>query len=263
MDTNRKTTLSITVVALKPVQMQKDRKELQMARTPADREEETHDIRPMLLRENNREVAGPLFYEIPVGGRIVMLPVFVAAYEDQLHGLYGREGSERTESVSASDQGGIHPTGSSLETPNSFCSEPSRYVYGALMMDISRHEVLIHGQEVELTRKEFHLLKCLLKHPGHVRSRDVLLNAVWGYDYYGTARTVDVHIRRLKQKLPLLDRAIVCVRGLGYKLKDTRDEEAGIPGERYPGRGLAKESISKRGQHATRGTLVKGDESRA
>ena len=241
MDMNRKAMFSTTVVALKPVQMQEDCKDLQMARTPADREEEgAHDIRPMLLRENNREVARPLFYEIPAGGRVVMLPVLVAAYEDQLHGLYGRGGSERTESVSASDQGGIHATGSSLETPNSVCSGPSRYAYGALMMDISRHEVLIHGQEVELTRKEFDLLECLLKHPGHVRSRDVLLNAVWGYDYYGTARTVDVHIRRLKQKLPLLYRAIVCVRGLGYKLKDTRGEEAGISGERYPGKGLAK-----------------------
>lgn len=241
MDTNRKATRSTTVVALKPVQMQEDRKDLQMARTPADREEEgAHDIQPMLLRESNREVAGPLFYEIPVGGRVVMLPVLVAAYEDQPHGLYGRGGLERTESVSASDQGGIHATGSSLETPNSVRSALSRYVYGALMMDISRHEVRIHGQEVELTRKEFHLLECLLKHPGHVRSRDVLLNAVWGYDYYGTARTVDVHIRRLKQKLPLLDRAILCVRGLGYKLKDMRDEEAGIPRERHPGRGLAK-----------------------
>ncbi|WP_246507853.1 winged helix-turn-helix domain-containing protein [Nitrospira defluvii] len=106
-------------------------------------------------------------------------------------------------------------------------------------MDISRHEVLVNGREVGLTRKEFDLLECLLKHPGHVRSRDVLLNVVWGYDYYGTTRTVDVHIRRLKRKLPLLDRAILCVRGLGYKLKDTRDEEAGIPGERHPGRGLA------------------------
>jgi DNA-binding response OmpR family regulator len=51
-------------------------------------------------------------------------------------------------------------------------------------------------------------------------TREVLLNAVWGYDYYGTTRTVDVHIRRLKQKLPLLEEAIVSVKSLGYKLKD-------------------------------------------
>jgi DNA-binding response OmpR family regulator len=156
----------------------------------------------------------------------------IVAHEDQPDGLYGRGGSERIESASASDRGGIQAAVGSLEAVNGFRPERSRYVYGALMMDISRHEVLVHGREVGLTRKEFNLLECLLNHPGHVRSRDALLNAVWGYDYYGTARTVDVHIRRLKQKLPLLDRAIVCVRGLGYKLKDTRDEEADIPGVR-------------------------------
>lgn len=161
---------------------------------------------------------------------------------DRVLVLYERGGPERIESVSASKPGGFQAAGGSLETPNGLCSERSRYVYEALSMDTSRHEVLVNGREVWLTRKEFDLLECLLKHPGHVRSRDVLLNVVWGYDYYGTARTVDVHIRRLKQKLPLLDRAIVCVRGLGYKLKDTRDEEAGIPGERHPGRGLAKGS---------------------
>jgi len=64
------------------------------------------------------------------------------------------------------------------------------------------------------------LLEHLLRHPGRVLTRDVLLNAVWGYDYYGTTRTVDVHIRRLKQKLPLLEEAIVSVKSLGYKLKD-------------------------------------------
>jgi DNA-binding response OmpR family regulator len=53
-----------------------------------------------------------------------------------------------------------------------------------------------------------------------VLTREVLLSAVWGYDYYGTTRTVDVHIRRLKQKLPLLEEAIVSVKSLGYKLRD-------------------------------------------
>lgn len=161
--------------------------------------------------------------QLPIGSRVFMLPVWVAAHEDQPDVVYGRGDSVRMDSVSASDQGGAKATVSAVENLNGPRSERSRYVYGALMMDISRHEVLIHGREVGLTRKEFNLLECLLKHPGHVRSRDVLLNAVWGYDYYGTTRTVDVHIRRLKQKIPLLDRAIVCVRGLGYKLKDMID----------------------------------------
>lgn len=92
--------------------------------------------------------------------------------------------------------------------------------YGPLTMDLARHEVSVGKQEVALTAKEFGLLEHLLRHPGRVLTREVLLNAVWGYDYYGTTRTVDVHIRRLKQKLPLLEDAIVSVKSLGYKLKD-------------------------------------------
>lgn len=95
-----------------------------------------------------------------------------------------------------------------------------RLQYEALTMDLSRHEVTIAGQDVPLTAKEFGLLEHLLRHPGRVLTRDVLLNAVWGYDYYGTTRTVDVHVRRLKQKIPLLDEAIVSVKSLGYKLKE-------------------------------------------
>ena len=98
--------------------------------------------------------------------------------------------------------------------------EPSRYTYGALVMDLARHEVKVQGRDVMLTVKEFGLLQHLLQHPGRVLTRDVLLNAVWGYDYYGTTRTVDVHVRRLKQKIPLLNDAILSVKSLGYKLKE-------------------------------------------
>lgn len=169
--------------------------------------------------------AGPHVFsnQLPTGSRVFMLPVWVAAHEDQPGVVYGRGGLVRMDFISASDQGGVKAIGSSVENLNGSRSERSRYVYRALIMDISRHEVLVNSREVGLTRKEFDLLECLLKYPGHVRSRDVLLNTVWGYDYYGTTRTVDVHIRRLKQKIPLLDRAIVCVRGLGYKLKDVTD----------------------------------------
>ncbi|MEK7336353.1 MAG: response regulator transcription factor [Nitrospirota bacterium] len=97
---------------------------------------------------------------------------------------------------------------------------PTRFIYGALILDLTRHEVTVKGKEVPLTAKEFGLLEHLLRHPGRVLTRDVLLNAVWGYEYYGTTRTVDVHIRRLKQKLPLLDEAILSVKSLGYKLRE-------------------------------------------
>ncbi|MCS6286543.1 MAG: response regulator transcription factor [Nitrospira sp.] len=92
--------------------------------------------------------------------------------------------------------------------------------YGPIQMDLTRHEVVVQGKEITLTAKEFGLLEHLLRHPGRVLTRDVLLNAIWGYDYYGTTRTVDVHIRRLKLKAPILNDAIISVKSLGYKLSD-------------------------------------------
>jgi two-component system alkaline phosphatase synthesis response regulator PhoP len=97
--------------------------------------------------------------------------------------------------------------------------------FGPLLMDLSRHEVTLNGKELSLTAKEFGLLEHLLRHPGRVLTRDVLLNSIWGYDYYGTTRTVDVHIRRLKLKIPLLDEAIISVKSLGYKLSDQISEK--------------------------------------
>lgn len=97
---------------------------------------------------------------------------------------------------------------------------PSRHVYGPVVMDLDRHEVTVSGRDVPLTAKEFGLLEHLLRNPGRVMTREVLLNSVWGYDYFGTTRTVDVHVRRLKQKIPLFNEAIVSVKSLGYKLKE-------------------------------------------
>ena len=93
--------------------------------------------------------------------------------------------------------------------------------YNSLVIDLSRHEVKVKDREIPLTAKEFGLLEHLVRNVGRVLTRDVLLNAVWGYDYYGTTRTVDVHVRRLKQKIPLLNDAIVSVKSLGYKLRDS------------------------------------------
>ena len=98
--------------------------------------------------------------------------------------------------------------------------KPTSLVYDSLQMDLTRHEVTVRGKEVLLTAKEFGLLEHLLRHPGRVLTREVLLNEVWGYDYYGTTRTVDVHVRRLKLKVPILNDSIVSVKTLGYKLLD-------------------------------------------
>jgi DNA-binding response OmpR family regulator len=87
-------------------------------------------------------------------------------------------------------------------------------------MDSDQHVVSSDGRAVTLTAKEFLLLEYLLQHRGRVLSRDVLLNDVWGYRYTGGTRTVDVHVRRLREKLPLLTAALVTVKQFGYKLLD-------------------------------------------
>jgi two-component system, OmpR family, alkaline phosphatase synthesis response regulator PhoP len=94
----------------------------------------------------------------------------------------------------------------------------STLAVGPLVMDLSRHMVLDEGREVKLTAKEFMLLQYLLQHRGRVLSRDLLLGDVWGYRYTGGTRTVDVHVRRLREKLPFLVDALVTVKQFGYKL---------------------------------------------
>jgi len=90
--------------------------------------------------------------------------------------------------------------------------------YGAISIDAERHIVTLDGTEVKLTAKEFLLIQYLIQHRGRVLSRDVLLTDVWGYQYTGGTRTVDVHIRRLREKLPVLNQAIETVKQFGYKL---------------------------------------------
>ena len=92
--------------------------------------------------------------------------------------------------------------------------------YGPITIDADRHAVTVAGQEVRLTAKEFLLLQYLLQHRGRVLSRDLLLTDVWGYQYTGGTRTVDVHIRRLREKMPVLADAIETVKQFGYKLVD-------------------------------------------
>ena len=92
------------------------------------------------------------------------------------------------------------------------------FSYGGLVIDFERYEVHVQGEPVDLTYKEFELLKFLSTHPGKPFTREVLLDKVWGYDYYGGTRTVDVHIRRLRAKLES-GRTIYIetVRNIGYK----------------------------------------------
>ena len=99
-------------------------------------------------------------------------------------------------------------------------SPPGVLRYGALTVDVERHIVSVDADQVRLTAKEFLLLQYLLEHPGRVLSRDLLLSDVWGYSYTGGTRTVDVHVRRLREKLPLLAEALITVKQFGYKLAE-------------------------------------------
>ncbi len=93
---------------------------------------------------------------------------------------------------------------------------------GALELDVDRYEVSLEGEPLELTYKEFELLKFLSTHRGRVFSRDQLLNQVWGYNFIGGTRTVDVHVRRLRAKLgPKHASLIDTVRNVGYKFLET------------------------------------------
>ena len=92
--------------------------------------------------------------------------------------------------------------------------------FGPIVMDLARHTVVDNGNDVKLTAKEFLLLQYLMEHRGRVLSREVLLGDVWGYRYTGGTRTVDVHVRRLREKLPALVDALVTVKQFGYKLAE-------------------------------------------
>jgi DNA-binding response OmpR family regulator len=104
-----------------------------------------------------------------------------------------------------------------------------RLAYGPLSMDLDRHLVTTDGREVHLTAKEFLLLQYLMTHRGRVLSRDLLLSDVWDYSYTGGTRTVDVHVRRLREKLPFLVEALVTVKQFGYKLLDPPPRLAAEP----------------------------------
>lgn len=93
---------------------------------------------------------------------------------------------------------------------------------GDLAINVERHEVTVGDRSVDLTLREFELLQYLMENRGHVFSRDQLLNNIWGIDYAGETRTVDVHIRHLRQKLAGEDgedKYIETIRGKGYKVK--------------------------------------------
>jgi phosphate regulon transcriptional regulator PhoB len=91
---------------------------------------------------------------------------------------------------------------------------------GSITIDSARHRVLVAGKPVVLTAVEFKLLSMLMQRPGRVQARDRLLNEVWGYESAIDTRTVDTHVRRLREKLGKAASAIETVRGFGYRLRE-------------------------------------------
>ena len=98
---------------------------------------------------------------------------------------------------------------------------PATLEVGGVRMDVDRHLVTLEGQEVRLPLKEFELLEMFLRNPGRVLTRGQLIDRVWGSDYVGDTKTLDVHVKRLRAKLetnPAEPSLLTTVRGLGYKL---------------------------------------------
>lgn len=96
--------------------------------------------------------------------------------------------------------------------------EHDRLIVGGIVMDCDKRSVTCDGQELELTFKEYELLYALMSNKGAVQSRDKLINTVWGYDFAGETRTVDMHIKTLRQKLGENGRCITTVRNVGYRM---------------------------------------------
>lgn len=101
-------------------------------------------------------------------------------------------------------------------------SEPLEmaFSYGPLRLDAEGHKVFYKKEEMELTAKEFGLLKLFLENRGKLLSRERILSRVWGADFSGGPRTVDVHVRRLREKIPLLEKALATIKSYGYRLEE-------------------------------------------
>ena len=101
---------------------------------------------------------------------------------------------------------------------NGNISSEDTFEIGEIRLNPKKHEVTVHGEVVNLTLKEYELLKRLMKNSNIVLTRDQLLEDIWGYDFDGETRTVDVHVRTLRQKLGDAGEQIETVRGVGYRM---------------------------------------------
>lgn len=106
-------------------------------------------------------------------------------------------------------------------------AEPTRVQASGVSIDEQSYSAKLHGKPLDLTYKEFQLLHFLATHPSRVFTREQLLSEVWGYDYFGGTRTVDVHVRRLRAKLGDQEQIIGTVRNVGYRFNVYEDDQIG------------------------------------
>ena len=113
-----------------------------------------------------------------------------------------------------------------LSTGRKHADEPPARVHaGGISIDEASYSAKVGGKPLDLTYKEFQLLHFLATHPARVFTREQLLSEVWGYDYFGGARTVDVHVRRLRAKLGDMEQVIGTVRNVGYRFNVAEDDQ--------------------------------------
>ncbi|HEY5108222.1 MAG TPA: response regulator transcription factor [Acidimicrobiales bacterium] len=136
------------------------------------------------------------------------------------------EASEHASGAPEANDTGAAPSAPSGRSPERRPEPGSVLEAGGIQVDVDRHLVFIRGEEVHLRRKEFELLSLLMENAGRLLTRDVLIDRIWGSDYFGDTKTLDVHIKRLRTHIeedPSSPKLITTIRGVGYRFDATRD----------------------------------------
>mgnify|MGYP002151030490 FL=1 len=157
-------------------------------------------------------------------GDLAIAPLLVLVRGTQLNDLDGRHDTFDDFCLAPA-----HPTELEARVRHLLAAEPGLALepdvvqYEALVLNLETYQAAIDGTPLDLTYMEYELLKFLASNPGRVFTREILLSRVWGYEYYGGARTVDVHIRRLRAKLGEEHAGMIqTVRSVGYKFGESR-----------------------------------------
>jgi len=154
---------------------------------------------------------------------VPLSPLLLVVTSFQLHDLELREDLFDDFCVGPIEAGELEARLKHLFWRTGTGTRPELIEYGQLMLNLETYQAAIDGRPLDLTFMEYELLKFLATHPGKVFTRETLLSRVWGYEYYGGARTVDVHIRRLRAKLTEEHAHLIqTVRSVGYRFGQSR-----------------------------------------